>query len=138
MARTGTKERVLGEALISFGTSGYDSTSLDAIANVLGVRKQTILYHFSSKQELLVAVVDRAGSDLRNAIEDALDGAGHGFERVEALVRRMFRLALERPELLGLLREVSRPGSSTAGRLSIQMEPLIDRGRVFLEREMKA
>lgn len=133
-----TKERVLGEALVSFGTRGYDGTSLDALAKGLGVRKQTILYHFTSKQGLLGAVVDRAGADLLMTIEEALDGAGGGFDRVEALVRRIFRLALQRPELLGLLREVSRPGSSTAERLSKQMEPLIDRGRVFLEREMAA
>ncbi len=133
-----TKERVLQAALRSFGTKGYDGTSLDALARDLGVRKQTILYHFSSKEELMSSVVDRAGMDLLETIEQALENAGPGWERVEALVRRMFRLALVRPELLGLLREVSRPGSSMADRLASRMEPLIRRGRIFLEREMAA
>lgn len=84
------------------------------------------------------SVVDRAGMDLLETIEQALENAGPGWERVEALVRRMFRLALVRPELLGLLREVSRPGSSMADRLASRMEPLIRRGRIFLEREMAA
>ncbi len=133
-----TKERVLLAATASFGTNGYDATSLDALARDLGIRKQTILYHFPSKEVLLAAVVDQAGQDFRTTIEDALVDAGPGWDGVEALVRRMFRLALARPELLGLLREVSRPGSSTAHRLTTQMEPLIARGRLFLKREMRA
>ena len=56
---------------------------------------------------LLEAVIDRAGADLPAVIEDALAGAGPGWARVEAIVRSVFRLAGRRPELLGLLREVS-------------------------------
>ncbi len=134
-----TKERILEDALTTFGTRGYDATSLDALAGQLGIRKQTILYHFSTKEDLLTAVVDRAALDLLATIEQALDSAGpESWERVEALVRRIFRLALVRPELLGLMREVSRPGSSMAERLAAQMEPLIRRGRIFLQREMAA
>lgn len=133
-----TKERILQGALRSFGTKGYDGTSLDALARDLGIRKQTILYHFSSKEELMSSVVDRAGLDLLETIEEALSDAGQGWDRVEALVRRMFRLALVQPELLGLLREVSRPGSTMADRLASRMEPLIRRGRIFLRREMAA
>ena len=40
----------------------------------------------------------------------SLAGAGSGFDRIDALVRAVFRLAARRPELLGLLREVSRLG----------------------------
>ena len=51
---------VLDVALESFSTSGFDATSLDAIAKSLGIRKQTILYHFTTKKGLLNAVVERA------------------------------------------------------------------------------
>ena len=48
-----TKGRVLDAALASFGTAGYDGTSLDDLAVGLGIRKQTILYHFVSKLSLI-------------------------------------------------------------------------------------
>jgi TetR/AcrR family transcriptional regulator len=133
-----TRERILRAALTEFGTTGYDATSLDQLAAELGVRKQTILYHFSSKAELLDAVVDRAADDLAETLLAAVGDAGDGFARVEAIVRSVFRLATRRPELLGLLREVSRLGSKVTVRLIDRLEPLVDAATAFLEAEMDA
>ena len=133
-----TRERILDAALSSFGTIGYDGTSLDALANGLGIRKQTILYHFVSKRGLLGAVVDRSAADLNAALLEVLDGEATDWERVEALVRSVFRVALEQPLLMGLLREVSRPGSPAAPRLKGAMGPLMDRAQAWMEREMDA
>ena len=111
-------------------------TSLDALAAELGVRKQTILYYCPSKEALLDAAIDRAAAELSAALEEALDGAGNGWGRVEAIVRSVFRLAARRPELLGLLREVSRLGPPAATRLTTALRPLITRAALFLEIEM--
>jgi AcrR family transcriptional regulator len=135
---TPTRERVLEAALVSFGTRGYEATSLDALAAELGVRKQTILYYHPSKADLLDAVIDRAAADLTATLEAAVARAGDGFERVEALVRSVFRLAMRRPELLGLLREVSRLGPPAATRLTDNLDPLVQRATAFLEAEMAA
>ena len=133
-----TRERILDAALSSFGTIGYDGTSLDDLANGLGIRKQTILYHFVSKRGLLGAVVDRSAADLNVALLEVLAGEATDWERVEALVRSVFRVALEQPLLMGLLREVSRPGSPAAPRLKGAMGPLMDRAQAWMEREMDA
>ena len=133
-----TRERVLAAALAEFGTKGFDATSLDQLAAELGVRKQTILYYFPTKAELLDAVVDQAAADLAAALEAAVARADPGFGRVEAIVRSVFRLALRRPELLGLLREVSRLGPPTATRLTDALEPLVQSATGFLEAEMRA
>lgn len=132
-----TAARVLDAALASFGTKGYDATSLDALAAELGVRKQTILYYHPSKADLLDAVIDRSAAELIDTMERALERAGGGFDRVEAIVRSVFRLALRRPELLGLLREVSRLGPPAATRLTDNLEPMVERAREFLEAEME-
>ena len=132
-----TRSRILDEALASFAASpGYEATSLDVLATRLGVTKQTILYHFGSKDALLDAVIDRSAADLADALERALAKAGPGFERVEALVKAVFRLAARRPELLGLLREVTRLGPPATTRLTDALEPLVERAHAFLEAEM--
>jgi AcrR family transcriptional regulator len=127
---------VLDAALASFGTKGYEATSLDQVAAELGVRKQTILYYYSTKPQLLDAVVDRSADELAGVLRGAVVGAGPGFERVQAIVRSVFRLALRRPEPLGLLREVSRLGPPSVTRLTDQLEPLVDEATAFLEAEM--
>ena len=68
------------------------------------------MYWFPSKEAVLAAVIDRSARELAAAMQAALDGAGEGWQRVEAVVRSVFRLAARRPELLGLLREVARLG----------------------------
>jgi len=133
-----TRDRILDEALASFGTRGYGATSLDDLAVALGLRKQTILYHLGSKEALLDAVIDRSAAELSAALEAALAGAGPGWDRVEAIVRSVFTLAGRRPALLGLLREVSRLGPPASTRLTDGLEPLVERARSFLAAEMAA
>jgi AcrR family transcriptional regulator len=133
-----TRDRILDSALHAFGTRGYESTSLDALAGQLGIRKQTILYHFASKEALLDAVIEEAGGELIAVLEDALAGAGEGWARIDAVVRLVFRLAGRRPELLGLLREVSRLGPPAATRFRVMLEPFVTRATAFLEEGMDA
>ena len=131
-----TRDRILDVALASFADRGYEAISLDALAAQLGVTKQTILYHFASKAALLDAVIDRSAAELAGALEAALASAGPGFARVEAVVRSVFRLASRRPELLGLVREVSRLGPPAATRLTDALEPLVARATAWLSAEM--
>ncbi|NIR34510.1 MAG: TetR/AcrR family transcriptional regulator [Actinobacteria bacterium] len=138
MAVSSTRERILESALAAFGTDGYAATSLDALADQLGVRKQTILYYFPSKQALFDAVIDDAAADLVKLFDTEASRGLDGIDQVEAIVRRVFRLAVRRPELLGLVREVSRPGSITADRLGSHVAPIFERARDFLQREMDA
>jgi TetR/AcrR family transcriptional regulator len=133
-----TDERILVAAMTAFGTRGYDGTSLDDLARDLGIRKQTILYWFPSKEVLLEAVVDRCADEVAGRLVQGLEGAGDGFGRVEAMVRAMFRLAARHPSMLGFLREVTRLGPPASTRLLARLAPLIDRASEFLEAEMEA
>jgi len=138
MRAANTRERTVDAALTAFGTRGYETTSLDALAVELGVRKQTILYHFTSKEALLDAVIDEAGAELIAVLSEAVSGTGEGWARVDAVVRSVFRLARRRPELLGLLREVSRLGPPSATRFREMLGPFIERATGFLEDGMDA
>ncbi|MGH9118934.1 MAG: TetR/AcrR family transcriptional regulator [Acidimicrobiales bacterium] len=133
-----TRARILESAMRSFGGRGYEATSLDALAAELGVRKQTILYYFPSKEALLEAVIDACAADLTSELEHTLARAGQGWDRVEALVRKVFRLAARRPELLGFLREASRLGPPASTRLIAELDPLVRRAQFFLRAEMDA
>jgi len=136
--RSGTPDRILDAALQSFGTRGYEVTSLDALAGTLDLTKQSILYWFPSKEALMEAVIERSAAELSDAMQAALDGAGAGWERVEAVVRSVFRLAARRPELLGLLREVARLGPPAATQMTLALDPLVQRAAEFLQAEMDA
>ena len=109
-----TDQRILDAALRSFGTRGFDATSLDDLGHELGLAKQTILYWFPSKQALLDAAVARGAAELSEALDRALDRAVGEPDRVEVVMRAAFRFAVRRPELLAFLRAALSPIGASA------------------------
>lgn len=128
-----TRQRILDTALDSFGMNGVDGTSLDYLARRLDLRKQSILYHFGSKEALFRAVVDEAATAFMNELDGVVADATDVWAQVEGTVRVVFRLAVRRPALLGLLREASRPGSEVATQLSGRLSGHIDAAQDSLE-----
>lgn len=119
-----TRERLLAAALASFAGRGYEATSLDAVADQVGVRKQTLLYYFPSKEALLGAVIDAGVAELAEALRTAALRASDA-RRVRAVVDAAMRVGTQRPELLSLLREVVRLGPPASLRLRAALEPLV-------------
>lgn len=121
-----TRERILDAALALFADRGVEATALDAVAAEVGVRKQTLLYWFPSKEQLLFGVVDHAVEQLGAVLSAAAMGAGPPIEeRVVAVVDATFRLGTLRPQLLAVVREVTRLGPPATTRLAHAAEPLV-------------
>jgi AcrR family transcriptional regulator len=118
-----TRDRVLEEALTGFALRGYEATSLDSLAGELGVRKQTILYYFPCKAELLRGVILYATAELAEVLSHAATADGRA--RLRAIVDSVFRVGARRPELIVLLREVSRLGPAASRDLAAAIEPLV-------------
>jgi AcrR family transcriptional regulator len=132
-----TRDRILETALDRFGIRGFDGVSLDDIATEVGVTKQTVLYWFPSKDALLGAVLEHTADELAVAIEAAVRAAPEEpLARVEAVVKAVFRPAVRRPALLGLVREVSRLDPVFSTRLLERMQPLVDAAAGYLGAEM--
>ena len=137
MTRRRTREQILDVATDLFGLRGVDAVSLDVIAAEVGVAKQTLLYWFASKDELVQAVLVSAVQELTVGLEAAIRASTDDpLDRVDAVVRAVFRLAVRRPALLGLVREVSRLSSPSGDRLLGVMTPLVERAVAYLQREM--
>ncbi|MDJ0762357.1 MAG: TetR/AcrR family transcriptional regulator [Myxococcota bacterium] len=52
------KGRILEEALRLFATRGFEGTSVQAVAEAVGIKNASLLYYFKSKEKLLDAVID--------------------------------------------------------------------------------
>lgn len=132
-----TRDRILDVALERFGRRGVDAVSLDEIAADVGVRKQTVLYWFASKDELVDAVLETAAAELALVVDAAVRAAPDDpLAQVDAVVVAAFRSAVRRPALLGLVRELSRLPGPQAERLRAHVEPLIQRAVAFLDAAM--
>ena len=84
-----TRDRVLEAAAGRFGIRGVDAVSLDEIAAEVGVRKQTVLYWFPSKEELVDGVLEATAADLAVVIDAAVRAApDEPLARIDAVVTR--------------------------------------------------
>jgi TetR/AcrR family transcriptional regulator len=136
MPRTGGEERrstIVEEAIRQFGREGYQGASLDQIATAVGVRKQTLLYYFNSKDALLEACLTAAAERLASDIASALEGMETYWDRAEAVIHAVFRLAEGWPEFPMFIREATRLGPQAFDRFSDVLDPLRKRAVDFLQ-----
>jgi TetR/AcrR family transcriptional regulator len=139
MPRTGGQERrttLVEEAIRQFGREGYGGASLDDIASAVGVRKQTLLYYFPTKDALLEACLQAAGVRLAEVIAQALEGREGYWEQAEAVIHAVFDLATEWPEFPMFVREAGRLGPLAFERFADVLDPLRRRAVDYLQAGM--
>ena len=71
MDAAGTRARLIDAAIELFQQHSFAGTSLQMIADELGVTKAAIYYHFHSREQLLTAVVEPIYRQLEIVVEDA-------------------------------------------------------------------
>jgi TetR/AcrR family transcriptional regulator len=111
-----TPEQILVAATRLFAAGGYGGTSLQDVADAVGIRKQSLLYHFPSKDELRRRVLDtlllRWNDVLPRLLLAATSGEGQ-FDAIVAETIGFFADDADRARLL--LREIlDRPGDVQA------------------------
>jgi len=133
---TGTRERLIQEAVRRFGKAGYEGASLDAVATAAGVRKQTLLYYFPTKEALFEACVGEVSARVGNALAEALAAQESESQKAETVIRAVFRMAEEWPEFPQFIREAGRMSPEVITRFAAGLEPLRQRALAFLDRGM--
>lgn len=105
--RSAGARRVLEVALDLFAQHGYDGTSLQLIADQLGVTKAAVYYHFRTKGEILGALVQPAFDDLDRLLTQVGTGGRAGSRRKAGLRSYVDYLLRHRQVAAFLDRDVS-------------------------------
>lgn len=78
-----------------FAERGYDGCSVSDIAKQAGMSQGNIYWYFSSKAELLKAILVQGFETLGVMMEDAASQSGTGLEKLDILLTRFLALARE-------------------------------------------
>lgn len=84
VARAERERQILDAAVSVFSLRGYQNTSMDAVAEVVGVTKPVLYSHFGSKEGLLLACVAR----VRTELLDVTSAAAAAADGPEDMLRR--------------------------------------------------
>ena len=109
-----TRRAILDNALRLFSEKGFDLTSVRDIAAASDISHGVLRYHFGSKMDIWISVMDRAfdlyREEMMPVVEAAVD-SDNALEAFRKVVSVFIRLTCERPEFARLfIRETSQQG----------------------------
>ncbi|MFW2367393.1 MAG: TetR/AcrR family transcriptional regulator [Desulforhopalus sp.] len=81
------KSEIIATACQLFLSKGYDRTTMKDVMRHLGIAKGTIYHYFSSKEELLEAVIDKVAEGEMVRLKEVLENIkGTALDRLEKLI----------------------------------------------------
>lgn len=88
------RDAILATAASQFRRRGYERTSVREIAQALGMTSGSLFYHFATKEELLVAIMEEGLRDIMQSVRDGLVGQTRLPERLLSMVRSHLKALL--------------------------------------------
>ncbi|QQW32790.1 TetR/AcrR family transcriptional regulator [Mycobacterium marinum] len=95
ITRSAAQVRILDAALGLIAEHGVGGTSLQMIADAVGVTKAAVYHQFKTKEQIVIALTERELGGLEEALE-AAEAHDHPAQARELLLDRVIELAVER------------------------------------------
>jgi len=102
ITRTAAQTRVLDAGLKLIAEHGVSGTSLQMIADAMGVTKAAVYRQFKTKEEIVIAITEREMGRLEDALE-AAEAEEHSLRTREVLLDRMIDQAIDRRGVVSAL-----------------------------------
>ena len=121
-----TRAAILAAAESCFAERGFSATRLEDVAEAVGIRRASIVYHFRDKRALYEAVLASVLEGFRERLQAALAPPGPLLARIEAGIGAWVDYVGARPSLARLLlREVADASPETPPALLRHIEPFV-------------
>lgn len=112
------RQELMAAAAHLFNQRGYDATSMRDIAREAGMLAGSMYYHFSSKDDLIVATYEEGKRLISTAVVEAVDGVDDPWERLtQAAIAHMNTLFGGNNFSILLCADISRTAPTLRSRL---------------------
>ncbi|MEV6063648.1 TetR/AcrR family transcriptional regulator [Nocardia asteroides] len=126
IAGGGTKQAIRDAAVQLFATKGFEQTSLREVADMVGITKASLYYHYASKLDLLLAIVDPIIGHVREIVTD-IDAVPYNAEGIRAILRAYLRgMIRHRDAGAVFVRDAAAVVNAITDRYPDLMEPTMD------------
>lgn len=100
-----TRQNLLAAAEQEFGEKGFHQASISSITQRAGVAQGTFYIYYSSKEDILVSLVQHMGRKMRHAQTEAVEGAGDRLNEEKKGLEHFLRFARDNKNLYRVLME---------------------------------
>lgn len=98
-----TKEDILEAAAQVFRQKGFHGASMNDIASAVSLQKASLYHHVSSKQEILLEILDRALQLLLERISSITDQNIPADKKLRLMIREYLQILVENIDLAAVL-----------------------------------
>ncbi len=91
------QNRIIDISQKIFVEQGYGGTTMDRIAKEAGYCKRTLYLYFKDKEDLFAAIVLKGLEKLEEKMEEAMETANNGLDKIHAMAWTYFRFWSEEP-----------------------------------------
>jgi len=135
-----TKDAIIEAAQHLFAERGFEGTSLNLIAGEVGIRRQSLLHHFPTKEAMYREVFDRALAEWYKRVEASVTNSiADGWEQLDHVLTAGFDFFRVNPDFVRIVRREALAEEGTGHiELGLALQPLFARATRYFQREMDA
>jgi len=91
------KQKILDESIRLFGKNGFDGTSIQQIADAVGIKKPSLIYYFHSKEELRLKVYEELVNHWKDKLPELLAASSGEHDRFYSVITALVDYFKEDP-----------------------------------------
>lgn len=120
-----TRQIILDQAEALFSKQGYGGTTLDHIASAVGIKRPSLIYHFSDKEELYEAMLEQVFLRQREFFSNSNESTLAPDHHINLLLDHWLDYALLEPNYLRLFLHNLAAGYQADGLFWKQARPIV-------------
>jgi len=104
--RRGPRKRraeVLDAAARVFNEKGYEATTIQDIADEVGILKGSVYYYINSKEDVLFEVLQEVHQEALSSVREAVESDGDALQKIRAFVETLSRFNADHRVRMGIL-----------------------------------
>jgi TetR/AcrR family transcriptional regulator len=135
-----TRDAIVVAARRCFADRGFSGTSLNDIAEAVGIRRPSLLYHFPDKGAIYTEVLLGSFREWAERVEEAIDEPmSDGWTKVDYVLTASIRFFQTHPDLVVIARRQALEGDQHLPLdLGAVLRPSFERAVAYFRREMEA
>ena len=133
-----TRARIIDAAQEIFARDGFVGAKMQEIADLVGIQRPSLFYHFKNKEALFVAAHEAVFARIQPVFRESLVGGGDPFVQLDRVTRTVLAVLAAQPSFARMIARTAVDRHPVAvAMVRGYLQPLLDVSVAFLRRTQR-